>query len=79
MIMIPIAKEPKEYYQDWHCYEKCIFCDNDTDTWYEKKNIPVCETCAKKHTVKEAIKINERLTEELNRRLIAMRHSKLTK
>lgn len=45
--MIPIVKEPKELYQEFRCYEKCIFCNKPSDTWCEKKNKCVCKDCAK--------------------------------
>lgn len=49
--MIPIKKEPKELYKEFRCYEKCKFCRKETDTWHKKTNTPVCNICAKSHTV----------------------------
>lgn len=51
--MIPIKKEPQEMYDNTHVYEKCVFCKQATNTWHEKTNNPVCESCAQKHKVSE--------------------------
>ncbi len=49
--MIPIEKEPKEFYNEFKCYEKCYFCKEETKFWAKQKNRPVCTECAKKYTV----------------------------
>jgi ribosomal protein L37AE/L43A len=49
--MIPIKKEPKELYKEFRYYENCKFCKQPTDTWHEKTNTPVCNKCAKTHSV----------------------------
>ncbi len=51
--MIPIEKEPKEFYENLRVYENCFFCAIPTDTWHKKTNKPVCEICAKVHKVSE--------------------------
>jgi DNA polymerase III psi subunit len=51
--MIPIYKEPKEYYKDFKCYEHCVFCNKPTNTWHDGTNQPVCKDCAKTHKVSE--------------------------
>jgi hypothetical protein len=51
--MIPIKKEPAEMYEVTKVYERCVFCNQRTDTWHEKTNNPVCQECAKIHKVTE--------------------------
>ena len=51
--MIPIHKEPKEFYEETHVYEHCYFCNKPTDTWHNGTNQPVCKKCAKTHKVSE--------------------------
>jgi hypothetical protein len=49
--MIPLIKEPEEFYKNTHVYEHCFFCNEPTDTWHEKTNQPVCKKCSKKFKV----------------------------
>jgi hypothetical protein len=51
--MIPIKKEPPEYFKETKVYEKCVFCKKSTDTWHERTNNPVCSNCNKEHKVSE--------------------------
>jgi hypothetical protein len=51
--MIPIEKEPDDWYLSLRVYERCYFCNNPTDTWHNGTNQPVCEKCSKKHKVSE--------------------------
>ncbi len=51
--MILIHKEPKEFYEETHVYERCYFCNEPTDTWHNGTNQPVCKKCAKTHKVSE--------------------------
>jgi hypothetical protein len=59
--MIPIKKESKELYKQFHVYENCIFCNKETDTWHLPTNQPVCSNCAKNYKVSdiESFKIRE--------------------
>lgn len=34
-------------------YESCTICSKGTQYWSEKRDIPVCISCAKKHTENE--------------------------
>jgi predicted amidophosphoribosyltransferase len=48
---IPLRKEP-ESLTPWGS-ERCCFCRNTTPYWYAKKDVAVCKTCAKTHTIEE--------------------------
>jgi len=50
---IPTKMEPKDMYENFGVYEKCVFCRNTTRFWHERTNNPVCNTCAKQHKVAE--------------------------
>lgn len=50
---IPIEKEPKEFWQEFKCHERCYFCNKETNTWHIGTNQPVCSLCAKEHKVSE--------------------------
>jgi len=51
--MIPIKKEPKEFYFEFKVYERCRFCQKETDTWHKKTNTPICKDCSRSHKVSE--------------------------
>jgi len=51
--MIPVKKEPPDMYENTRVYERCIFCNIETDMWHEKTNTPVCTTCSKTYNVKD--------------------------
>jgi len=51
--MIPIKKEHHEMYAFTGMYERCHFCNKQTDTWHDNTNNPVCFNCAKTHKVAE--------------------------
>ncbi len=44
--MIPIVKEDEEMFNNTLCYEKCYFCNEQTDMWHNYTNTPVCKECA---------------------------------
>ena len=50
---IPLVEEPKEFYEETHIYERCVFCNSSTKYWNEYSNNPVCQICAKSHKVAE--------------------------
>ena len=56
--MIPIKKEPEEFYREFKVYEKCKFCLKETDTWHQETNTPVCEDCAEIHEVVDLNKLD---------------------
>ena len=47
---IPIVEEPEDFGPP---YERCYFCDEPTNTWYELVDIPVCNKCSELHDVSE--------------------------
>lgn len=52
--MIPLIREPKEYFEEMKVYEKCYFgCGKTTPFWHWRTNQPVCKDCAKIHNVSE--------------------------
>lgn len=51
--MIPIEKEPKEFYVYFKAYENCMFCDKETDTWNLQTNKPICKDCSEKNEVSD--------------------------
>jgi hypothetical protein len=51
--MIPIEKEPPDFYANLKVYERCYFCIHETNTWHIGTNQPVCANCAKTHKVAE--------------------------
>lgn len=51
--MIPIKKEPEELYKIFKRYEKCKFCRQETNTWHEKTNTPICKKCAQSHNISD--------------------------
>lgn len=51
--MIPIKKEPKILYKEFKCYEKCLFCNKETNTWYLKLNKPICVDCSKSKNISD--------------------------
>lgn len=52
--MIPLVKEPEEYFKEFGVYEKCYFgCGKSTPFWHCKTNQPICKECAKQHKVDE--------------------------
>ena len=54
---IPVEKEPEEVTKSFHrLLENCFFCKEPTLYWHANTNTPVCQSCAKKHQVKEIIK-----------------------
>jgi hypothetical protein len=65
---IPIKQEPKEFYKEFKVYEKCVFCLNETKTWHENTNTPVCKNCAKSHNV-EDIKMKQTALQKLKEKL----------
>ena len=57
--MIPIKKEPPEYFKKFKVYENCFFCNNETNMWNTQTNQPVCNKCAENHDLYElTIKTN---------------------
>lgn len=60
--MIPTIKEPAEYYATTHVYEHCVFCNTPTNKWHNDTNQPVCNNCAKIHTVSELQKLKNKKT-----------------
>ena len=50
---IPLIEEPKELYNEFRLYEKCVFCGISTKFWHEKTNNPICTKCSKNHKVAE--------------------------
>lgn len=54
--MISLEKEPKELFKEFRCYELCIFCKKQTDTWNKQLNKPICVQCAKSKTVEDILK-----------------------
>lgn len=51
--MIPIEKEDPEFFANTKVYERCVFCRQQTDTWHNATNSPVCSRCAETHHVSE--------------------------
>ena len=45
--MIPVEKEPDEFYENTGVYESCVFCGCSTDMWNKQFNEPVCNDCSK--------------------------------
>lgn len=60
MEKIPIEKEPKELYKEFRVYEKCAFCQKETNTWHRETNTPVCNDCAESHTSEHLSKIQSK-------------------
>lgn len=54
--MIPLVKESTDMFANTHCYERCYFCNDETDTWHKNTNQPVCKNCAGTHKVSELAK-----------------------
>ena len=55
--MIPLVKESKNYFSEFHVYENCYFkCGNKTKYWHWRTNQPICKVCAKNHKVSEVEK-----------------------
>lgn len=51
--MIPVIKEPTDYWVQFFLYEKCYFCNEPTDLWHVRTNQPVCKDCHKTRKVSE--------------------------
>jgi len=51
--MIPVKKEPKDFFENFRVYEHCYFCQIPTNTWHLNTNQPVCRSCAKIHNINE--------------------------
>ncbi len=63
---IPIEKESRELFKQFHCHEQCVFCNKETTTWHKETNKPVCETCAQKHDVSELVLIKTNIIKSID-------------
>jgi len=48
-----LEKEPEDYYLNTRVYERCYFCNSETEHWHLESNTPVCKKCAPIHDVKD--------------------------
>jgi hypothetical protein len=69
--MIPVIKEPKELFLEFHIHEHCFFCQKPTDTWHNGTNQPVCKKCAKVHKVSELPKAHPKYKPVPKQKIIA--------
>ena len=47
--MINIEIESDEMYENFRCYERCVFCKCECPSWDIDTNQPVCTECSEKY------------------------------